>query len=98
MTDVSTSRAGLNMQALDRRNRVRLGLFGPVPPAFGTECRQEYVFVADPVDPAALARLRAQRSEQNYHLRSSPSTARMTAMHRTAPVANGRTCCRTRDF
>jgi proline iminopeptidase len=57
------------LYALEYPQRVeRIVQFGAVPPAFGTEYRQEYVFTDDPVDPAARARLRALRSEQNYHL------------------------------
>jgi proline iminopeptidase len=57
------------LYALENPGRVeRVVQFGPVPPDFVTEYRPEYVFVDDPVDPAARARLRALRSEQNYHL------------------------------
>ena len=57
------------LYALEHPERVeRIVQFGPVPPAFGTEYRKEYVFVDDPVDPAARARLRSLRAEQNYHL------------------------------
>src|SRR5262245_14340872 len=51
------------LYALAHPERVeRIVQFGPVPPAFGTDYRPEYVFIDDPVDPAALARLRALRS------------------------------------
>jgi proline iminopeptidase len=57
------------LYVLEHPQRVdRIVQFGPVPPAFGTEYRPEYVFVDDPVDPAARARLRALRAEQSYHL------------------------------
>jgi pimeloyl-ACP methyl ester carboxylesterase len=57
------------LYALEHPGHVdRIVQFGPVPPAFATEYRQEYVFVDDPVDAAARARLRALRSEQNYHI------------------------------
>jgi proline iminopeptidase len=46
----------------------RIVQLGPVGPAFGTEYRPEYVLADDPVDPAALANLRASRNERNYHL------------------------------
>ena len=57
------------LYALAHPGRVeRIVQLGPVGPAFGTEYRPEYVAVDDPVDPDALARLRASRSERNYHL------------------------------
>ncbi len=57
------------LYALEHPDRVeRIVQLGPVGPSFGTEYRPEYVFVDDPVDPEALARLRASRSERNYHL------------------------------
>ena len=57
------------LYALEHPGRVdRIVQFGTVPPAFATEYRQEYVFVDDAVDPAARARLRKLRSEQNYHV------------------------------
>jgi pimeloyl-ACP methyl ester carboxylesterase len=57
------------LYALEHPGRVdRIVQFGPVPPAFATEYRQEYVFVDDPVDTAARARLRALRNERNYHV------------------------------
>jgi proline iminopeptidase len=42
----------------------RIVQLGPVPPSFTTEYRPEYVYQQDPIDPAALAALRASRSEQ----------------------------------
>jgi proline iminopeptidase len=57
------------LYALEHPERVaRIVQLGPVGPAFGTEYRPEFVFTDDPVDPAALARLRVARNERNYHL------------------------------
>jgi proline iminopeptidase len=57
------------LYALEHPDRVeRIVQFGPVGPAFATEYAPEYVYTDDPVDPAARARVRALRSEQNYHL------------------------------
>ena len=57
------------LYAIRHPERVeRIVQFGPVGPAFSTEYRPEYVYADDPVDPAARARLRALRSEQNYHV------------------------------
>lgn len=57
------------LYALQHPARVdRIVQFGAVGPDFGTEYRPEYVFNDDPVDPEALARLRAMRSERNYHV------------------------------
>lgn len=57
------------LYALEHPSRVeRIVQFGPVGPAFGTVYRPEFVFRDDPVDPVALARLRAMRSEQNFHI------------------------------
>ncbi len=57
------------LYALEHPSRVeRIVQFGPVGPAFGTAYRPEFVFRDDPVDPAALARLRAMRSERNFHI------------------------------
>jgi proline iminopeptidase len=57
------------LYALEHPDRVeRIVQLGPVEPAFGTEYRPEFVFADDPVDPEALARLRASRSERNFHI------------------------------
>jgi proline iminopeptidase len=57
------------LYALDHPERVeRIVQLGPVSPAFATEYRPEYVASDDPVDPEALATLRASRSERNFHL------------------------------
>jgi pimeloyl-ACP methyl ester carboxylesterase len=57
------------LYALEHPERVeRIVQFGPVGPSFSTDYKPEYVFQDDPVDPAARARLRALRSEQNYHI------------------------------
>jgi proline iminopeptidase len=57
------------LYALEHPQRVeRIVQFGPVEPTFGTQYEAAYVFADDPVDPAARARLRALRSERNYHL------------------------------
>ncbi len=57
------------LYAIEHPERVeRLVQFGPVGPAFATQYQPGFVFQDDPVDPDALARLRALRSEQNYHL------------------------------
>ncbi len=57
------------LYALEHPERVeRIIQFGPVAPDFGTEYESEYVFQDDPVEPEARAKLRALRSEENYHL------------------------------
>lgn len=57
------------LYALAHPGRVeRIVQFGPVGPSFATRYRPEFVHRDDPVDPQALARLRASRSERNYHL------------------------------
>jgi proline iminopeptidase len=57
------------LYALANPERVeRIVQLGPVPPSFATEYRPEYVYQDDPVDPAALAALRASRTERSYHL------------------------------
>jgi len=57
------------LYALAHPDRVeRIVQLGPVGPGSGTEYRPEYVSVDDPVDPEALAQLRASRNERNYHL------------------------------
>jgi pimeloyl-ACP methyl ester carboxylesterase len=57
------------LYALENPGRVeRIVQLGAVGPDFGTEYRPEFVFKDDPVDPAALAALRAKRSEQNFHV------------------------------
>jgi proline iminopeptidase len=57
------------LYALEHPERVeRIVQLGPVGPDFGTEYRPEYVFSDDPVDPEALARLRASRAEQSRHV------------------------------
>ncbi|MGH8129578.1 MAG: alpha/beta fold hydrolase [Steroidobacteraceae bacterium] len=57
------------LYALEHPEHVeRIVQFGAVGPSFATEYRPEYVFQDDPVEPAARARLRALRNEQNYHL------------------------------
>lgn len=57
------------LYALEHPERVeRMVQFGPVGPIFGTEYKPEFVFRDDPVDPAARAKLRSLRNEQNYHL------------------------------
>ena len=57
------------LYALEHPDRVeRIVQLGPVGPSFGTEYRSDYVASDDPVDPKALAELRASRSERNLHL------------------------------
>lgn len=57
------------LYALEHPERVeRIVQLGAVGPEFGTDYRPEFSFADDPVDPEALAQLRAARSERNYHL------------------------------
>ncbi len=57
------------LYALEHPERVeRIVQFGAVGPDFATEYRPEFMFSDDSVDPEARARLRALRSEQNFHL------------------------------
>lgn len=57
------------LYALEHPGRAeRLVQFGPVAPTLPTEYPARYVNNDDPLDPDALARLRALRTDENYHL------------------------------